>query len=145
MLLIPRWLQHKSYQKEGLRSDLKASSHCPEPVPVGCAPPFRFITSHPVAEAKRNSATRAAVAAAYAFQYTDSGCAALFGWDNAPDARQENGQKPATEELLQLLRLVLDVSPSSRAFNSAVYLRHSRAESFAQQLQLSIKNAAMTP
>lgn len=141
MLLISRWLQHESYQKEAFRSDLKASSHCPEPVPVGCAPPFRFIASHPVAEAKRNSATRAALAAAYAFQYTDSGCAALFGWDNAADARQE---KPATEELLQLLRLVLDVSPSSRAFNFAVYPRHSRAESFAQQLQLSIKNAAMT-
>lgn len=143
MLSISRWLQHESYQKEGFRSDLKASSHCPEPMRVGCAPPFRFIASHPVAEAKRNSATRAAVAAAYAFQYTDSGCAALFGWHNAPDARQENGQKPATEELLQLLRLV-DASPSSRAFNFAVYPRHSRAESFAQQLQLSITNAAMT-
>lgn len=96
-------------------------------------------------EAKRNSAIRAAVAAAYTFPYTDSGCAPFDNSDGI--ARLMPAKKTARSQPQKssyLLRLVLDASPSSRAFNFAVYPRYSRAESFAQQLQLSIKSAAMT-
>lgn len=108
---------------------------------------FHFIASHPVAETMKRSAIRRLEQPQ--LQPIRSNTPNLvvrlstnFGWDNAADASQETaGSQPQKSSYNFYTSSEEHRLPPKRSISS--YPRHSRAESFAQQIQLSMRNAAM--